>query len=93
MMMMMMEWENQQQQQNESVMNGVNMYVKVMNDEQLETLRKQIAVYASICEHLVEMHKNLTAHQDLAATGQLPFLLSLLFVGSLFKCWVQFHFM
>ncbi|KAI4331357.1 hypothetical protein MLD38_029548 [Melastoma candidum] len=41
-------------------------YVKVMTDEQLETLRKQIAVYASICEQLVEMHKNLTAQQDLA---------------------------
>ncbi|KAI4386863.1 hypothetical protein MLD38_004751 [Melastoma candidum] len=41
-------------------------FVKVMTDEQLETLRKQIAVYASICEQLVEMHKNLTAQQDLA---------------------------
>ncbi|KAK8717635.1 hypothetical protein V6N13_044896 [Hibiscus sabdariffa] len=37
-----------------------------MTDEQLETLRNQIAVYASICEQLVEMHKNLTAQQDLA---------------------------
>ncbi|KAB1208362.1 WUSCHEL-related homeobox 13 [Morella rubra] len=42
------------------------LYVKVMTDEQLETLRKQIAVYATICEQLVEMHKNLTAQQDLA---------------------------
>ncbi|XP_022936256.1 WUSCHEL-related homeobox 13 isoform X2 [Cucurbita moschata] len=41
------------------------LYVKVMTDEQLETLRKQIAVYATICEQLVEMHKTLTAHQDL----------------------------
>lgn len=41
------------------------MYVKVMTDEQLETLRKQIAVYATICEQLVEMHKTLSAHQDL----------------------------
>jgi hypothetical protein len=46
--------------------NGGMLYVKVMTDEQLETLRKQIAVYASICEQLVEMHKNLTAQQDLA---------------------------
>lgn len=45
---------------------GGVLYVKVMTDEQLETLRKQIAVYASICEQLVEMHKNLTAQQDLA---------------------------
>ncbi|XP_071724424.1 WUSCHEL-related homeobox 13 [Rutidosis leptorrhynchoides] len=42
------------------------MYVKVMTDEQLETLRKQIAVYSTICEQLVEMHKTLTAQQDLA---------------------------
>lgn len=46
--------------------NGGMLYVKVMTDEQLETLRKQIAVYATICEQLVEMHKNLTAQQDLA---------------------------
>lgn len=46
---------------------GTNMlYVKVMTDEQLETLRKQIAVYAAICEQLVEMHKTLSAQQDLA---------------------------
>ncbi|GLT26911.1 hypothetical protein SLA2020_019490 [Shorea laevis] len=72
----MMEWENQEHQENQSRRDGgvdvnVNngggvMYVKVMTDEQLETLRKQIAVYASICEQLVEMHKNLTAQQDLA---------------------------
>ncbi|KAL9461876.1 hypothetical protein AB3S75_004803 [Citrus x aurantiifolia] len=53
---------------NNNVANGV-MYVKVMTDEQLETLRKQIAVYATICEQLVEMHKSLSAHQDLAAAG------------------------
>ncbi|KAH7566168.1 hypothetical protein ACOSP7_022504 [Xanthoceras sorbifolium] len=45
--------------------NGV-MYVKVMTDEQLETLRKQIAVYATICEDLVKMHKSLSAQQDLS---------------------------
>ncbi|PPD80726.1 hypothetical protein GOBAR_DD22356 [Gossypium barbadense] len=68
-----MEWDQQQENQSQNqredsvnlnVNNGV-MYVKVMTDEQLETLRKQIAVYASICEQLVEMHKNLTAQQDL----------------------------
>lgn len=61
----------QQQQQGEGIASGTAggngvLYVKVMTDEQLETLRKQIAVYASICEQLVEMHKNLTAQQDLA---------------------------
>lgn len=45
--------------------NGV-LYVKVMTDEQLEILRTQIAVYATICEQLVEMHKAITAQQDLA---------------------------
>ncbi|MCI31780.1 WUSCHEL-related homeobox 13-like, partial [Trifolium medium] len=36
------------------------MYVKnVMTDEQIETLRKQIAAYGTICEQLVQMHKTL----------------------------------
>lgn len=39
-------------------------YVKVMTDEQMEVLRKQISIYAIICEQLVEMHRALTAHQD-----------------------------
>lgn len=76
----MMEWDNNQQQQHQENQNlgenrngvvsngggGGMMYVKVMTDEQLETLRKQIAVYATICEQLVELHKNLSAQQDLA---------------------------
>lgn len=68
----MIGWEKQQQEEQERRDNGGNvngngvLYVKVMTDEQLETLRKQIAVYATICEQLVEMHKNLTAQQDLA---------------------------
>lgn len=47
------------------IINGV-LYVKVMTDEQLEILRTQIAVYAVITEQLVEMHKAITAQQDLA---------------------------
>ncbi|KAM7259823.1 hypothetical protein ACFE04_015564 [Oxalis oulophora] len=39
-------------------------YAKVMTDEQLETLREQIAVYASICDQLVQMHKTISAQQD-----------------------------
>ncbi|XP_023522322.1 WUSCHEL-related homeobox 8-like [Cucurbita pepo subsp. pepo] len=76
-----MEWANQQQQNNqteqqlqvqmqvEQLSNGDGvggLYVKVMTDEQMELLRHQISVYASICEQLVEMHKAITAHQDLA---------------------------
>ncbi|GAB2279407.1 hypothetical protein Dimus_014049 [Dionaea muscipula] len=41
------------------------LYVKVMTDEQLEILRIQIAVYTTICEQLVELHKSITAQQDL----------------------------
>lgn len=51
------------------------LYVKVMTDEQLEVLRRQIAVYATICEQLVEMHKAITAHHDSLA-GQRFFLFS-----------------
>ncbi|XP_022145283.1 WUSCHEL-related homeobox 13 isoform X2 [Momordica charantia] len=74
----MMEWEKAEQQnpyhhQNPPLhLTGTTtaaaagaLYVKVMTDDQLETLRKQIAVYATICEQLVEMHKTLTAHHDL----------------------------
>nr|QFQ60705.1 WUSCHEL-related homeobox transcription factor 13 variant 1 [Jasminum sambac] len=46
--------------------NGGGMFVKVMTDEQMEVLRKQIAVYATICEQLVELHKSLTSQHDLA---------------------------
>ncbi|XP_027349915.1 WUSCHEL-related homeobox 13-like isoform X2 [Abrus precatorius] len=62
-MVNMMEWQKQRWQPNG---NAEMMYVKVMTDEQLETLRKQIAVYATICEQLIEMHKTISAHQDLA---------------------------
>lgn len=40
------------------------LYGKVMTDEQMEVLRRQIAVYATICEQLVEMHKVVSAQQD-----------------------------
>lgn len=40
------------------------LYVKVMTDEQLELLRLQIAAYATICEQLIDMHKNITARND-----------------------------
>jgi hypothetical protein len=75
-MVNMMEWQKQQVQ-NGNVDDA--MYVKVMTDEQLETLRKQIAIYATICEQLVQMHKTLSAQQDLAGTYYYQSLLSLLF--------------
>ncbi|KAG6783577.1 hypothetical protein POTOM_009233 [Populus tomentosa] len=46
--------------------NGGGLGVKVMTDEQMEMLRKQISVYATICEQLVEMHKAVSAQQDFA---------------------------
>lgn len=48
---------------------GTGMFVKVMTDDQLETLRKQIAAYATICEQLIEMHKSLTSHPELSGGG------------------------
>ncbi|XP_027364829.1 WUSCHEL-related homeobox 8-like [Abrus precatorius] len=74
-MVNLMEWQKQLQSGNENEngngngnvdANGQLMYVKVMTDEQLETLRKQIAVYATICDQLIEMHRTLSAQQDLA---------------------------
>lgn len=50
------------------------LYVQVMTDEQMEVLRRQISVYATICEQLVEMHKAVTAHNDSIA-GNLFYLI------------------
>ncbi|MED6119609.1 hypothetical protein PIB30_013246 [Stylosanthes scabra] len=67
-MVKMMEWQKQLHNNNDKGDNNNNnmMYVKVMTDDQLETLRKQIAVYATLCEQLVEMHRTLSSHHDLA---------------------------
>ena len=46
---------------------------KVMTDEQMEVLRKQIAAYATICEQLVEMHRAIAAQQD-SLSGSSPVL-------------------
>ena len=54
--------------------NNGGMFVKVMTDEQMEVLRKQIAVYATICEQLVDMHKSLTSHHDLAGSFCSPWI-------------------
>ncbi|XP_051141359.1 WUSCHEL-related homeobox 8 [Andrographis paniculata] len=67
-----MDWEKQPPQQAAEEPptggggGGGGMFVKVMTDEQMEVLRKQIAVYATICEQLVELHKSLTSQNDLA---------------------------
>ncbi|XWS14361.1 hypothetical protein CRYUN_Cryun35bG0002800 [Craigia yunnanensis] len=63
-----MEWQNQEMQQGEEeylqyqIQNGV--CGKVMTDEQMEELRKQIVAYAVISEQLAEMHKSMSVHQD-----------------------------
>ncbi|XP_074570415.1 WUSCHEL-related homeobox 8-like [Curcuma longa] len=44
--------------------------VRVMTDEQVEVLRRQIAAYATICEQLAEMHRAFSAGQNaLAGSG------------------------
>jgi hypothetical protein len=42
----------------------------IMTDEQLETLRRQISVYATICQQLVEMHKASLANQPPPLPGK-----------------------
>eukprot|EP01018_Ginkgo_biloba_P007332 Gb_20543 [translate_table: standard] len=37
---------------------------QVMTDEQMETLRRQICVYSTICRQLVEMHKAMSQQQQ-----------------------------
>ncbi|CAM6024323.1 unnamed protein product [Sphagnum balticum] len=50
---------------------------QVMTDEQMETLRRQISVYSTICQQLVEMHKACLAQQPplpgIMIGGQLPY--------------------
>lgn len=58
------------------------VYVKVMTDEQMEVLRHQISVYATICDQLVELHKSITAHQD-SISGSLLFVSSFFFGGGM----------
>ncbi|KAK1362790.1 Homeobox domain-containing protein [Heracleum sosnowskyi] len=43
--------------------------IKVMTDEQIDVLRKQIAAYATLTQQLAEMHKFMAAQQDLTAVG------------------------
>lgn len=54
---------------------GDGVAVKVMTDEQIEILREQISVYATICEKLVEMHNSMTAiatRQSTSLSSALP---------------------
>jgi hypothetical protein len=52
-------------------------FFQVMTDEQMETLRRQISVYSTICQQLVEMHKACLAQQPplpgIMIGGQLPY--------------------
>lgn len=43
------------------------LYMKVMTDEQIEVLRRQISIYATICEQLVVMHKAFISQQETLA--------------------------
>ena len=53
----------------------------VMTEEQMETLRKQIAVYAVICEQLALLHNSLSSFQPLSS-GTLVFSLHIVFVNA-----------
>nr|AHZ90134.1 WOX13 [Stipa purpurea] len=59
-----MEWELGESVDERGGGGEVLGYARVMTDEQMEVLQKQISIYATICEQLVEMHHALTAHQD-----------------------------
>lgn len=75
-----MELENQlnqqHQQEQEQQQNGV-LYVKVMTDEQMEVLKRQISAYASITEQLVQMHKSVSSQHDLTGKHTHPTSISL----------------
>lgn len=57
----------------EGVSGAGGLYVKVMTDEQMELLRRQISVYSTICEKLAEMHKAISAQHDLSGLSLLLF--------------------
>ncbi|XP_020676225.2 WUSCHEL-related homeobox 8-like [Dendrobium catenatum] len=50
----------------QGILDGV-LYMKVMTDEQIEVLRRQISIYATICEQLVVMHRTFTSQQEALA--------------------------
>ncbi|WCJ44723.1 WUSCHEL related homeobox 13 [Euphorbia peplus] len=56
--------EDEHKIQSEKGLIGAHLGVKVMTDEQLEILRKQICVYVAISESLVQMHKSLSSQPD-----------------------------
>ncbi|GAV88139.1 Homeobox domain-containing protein [Cephalotus follicularis] len=72
----MMEWfDNKQQQEQQLQVQMEGLYQRgvggvlnagVMTDEQTAMLQKQISVYATICEQLVEMHKHFSTKPHLA---------------------------
>lgn len=47
--------------------NGAYVGRGVMTEEQMETLRKQIAVYAVICEQLALLHNSLSSFHPLSS--------------------------
>ncbi|XVF74102.1 hypothetical protein PTKIN_Ptkin13bG0033200 [Pterospermum kingtungense] len=64
-----MEWQNQGEEGylQYPVQNGA--IGKVMTDEQVEELRKQIVAYKVISEQLAEKHRAMCAHQDFTGKG------------------------
>ncbi|KAB2068479.1 hypothetical protein ERO13_A08G028800v2 [Gossypium hirsutum] len=66
-----MEWQNQEMQHHHQQGEDYLQYQiqnevcgKVMTDEQVEELRKQIVAYSAISEQLAELHKSMSAHHN-----------------------------
>lgn len=82
--------ERQFQQNGGDASNG--LCVRVMTDEQMELLRKQIAVYAMICEQLVQMHKVFSAQNEIAGLFSLSLSLSPLLMVLFYYCLLMIFF-
>ncbi|XP_050229530.1 WUSCHEL-related homeobox 8-like [Mercurialis annua] len=48
----------------DEMLSGNELGVKLMTDDQMEMLRKQISVYTTLCQSLVQMHNSISARQD-----------------------------
>lgn len=61
-------YQNHDDNDNDNV-NVTGLCFKVMTDDQIEVLRKQISAYATLSNQLADMYKFISAQQDLTAAG------------------------
>ncbi|PIA46722.1 hypothetical protein AQUCO_01500334v1 [Aquilegia coerulea] len=75
-----MEWKKEEEEEEkrkqtqllqvENTNNTSMLYMKVMTDEQMELLQKQICIYSTISQQLVEMYKSISSqHHHLSISG------------------------